>query len=115
VYKGEIWLIRLPSSDGHEQAGDRPAIIIQNDIFIQMLPMVVIIPLTSVMSAKRFPATLMIQPDEQNGLNMTSIALVFQVRSMDKRRFIRRIGCLDQQDLDRVLNLLERLTKKEIQ
>ncbi|MEK6705361.1 MAG: type II toxin-antitoxin system PemK/MazF family toxin, partial [Bdellovibrionota bacterium] len=68
-------------------------------------------PLSSVMSAKRFPATLMIQPDGQNGLNTTSIALIFQVRSLDKRRFVRKIGSLNQQDLDQVLNLLERLTQ----
>ena len=111
VNRGEIWQVRLPFADGHEQSGERPVIIIQNDVFTQSLPMIVVIPLTSAISAKRFPATLPIQPNGQNGLRVTSIALVFQVRSLDKRRFLRRIGCLDQNDMDQILNRLNKLTE----
>jgi mRNA interferase MazF len=111
VNRGEIWQVRLPFADGHEQSGERPVIIIQNDVFTQILPMVVVIPLTSAISAKRFPATLPIQPDGQNGLSIPSVALIFQVRSLDKRRFLRRIGCLDQNDMDQILKRLNKLTE----
>jgi len=110
LHKGEVWQIRLPSANGHEQSGERPAIIIQDDTFIQTLPMVVVVPLTSVLSAKRFPATLVIQPNELNGLNLTSIALIFQIRSLDKRRFIRKLGSVDQDTLNHILKILDRLT-----
>jgi len=110
LHKGEIWQVKLPPANGHEQSGDRPAIIIQDDKFIQTLPMVLVVPLTSVSLAKRFPATLVIQPDELNGLSFTSIALIFQIRSLDKRRFIRKIGSIDKNILDHVLKILDKLT-----
>jgi hypothetical protein len=29
--KGEVWRVRLPAATGHKQAGERPAVIIQNN------------------------------------------------------------------------------------
>ena len=37
-------------------------------------------PLTSKLATLRFPATVLIQPDAQNGLSVPSVALVFQMR-----------------------------------
>jgi mRNA interferase MazF len=78
MHKGEVWRVRLPFGGGREQAGERPAIVIQDDAFIQTLPLVLIVPLTGEMAASRFAGTLVIQPDSQNGLTVPSVALVFQ-------------------------------------
>jgi mRNA interferase MazF len=43
--RGEIWWVRLPPSTGHEQAGERPAIIVQDKSFVATLPTVLVIPL----------------------------------------------------------------------
>ena len=77
--QGEVWRVRLPSIPGHTQAGERPAIIVQDDSFIRSLPTVLIVPLTSTAAALRFAGTLIVQPDNQNGLTMPSVALVFQI------------------------------------
>lgn len=42
---GEIYTIEIPSSDGHEQAGPRPAIVVQAPQFENRLPTVLIVPL----------------------------------------------------------------------
>lgn len=110
MHKGEVWQVKLPFTDGREQADERPVIIIQDDTFTQVLPMILVVPLTSVIAAARFVATLNIQPNEENGLSVLSIALIFQARSLDKRRFLRRIGCIDSQTMDQVLTLLDHLT-----
>lgn len=107
--RGEIWWVRLPPSNGREQAGERPAIIVQDDAFIATLPMVLIVPLTGALNAARFPCTLVIQPDPRNGLLRPSVALVFQMRALDKRRFLRRIGELDAATLSQIWALLDNL------
>ncbi len=107
--RGEIWWVRLPPPNGHEQAGERPAIIMQDDAFIATLPMVLIVPLTGALRAARFPGTLIIQPDPSNGLLRPSVALVFQMRTLDKNRFLRRMGELDTATLTKIWTLLDSL------
>ena len=108
--KGEIWRVRIPFAPGHAQAGERPALIIQNDPFISKLPTVVIVPFTSAPGATRFDGTVLVQPDGQNGLNVPSVALVFQVRALDKHDCLYQLGTLDPKTLSQILALLQQLT-----
>jgi mRNA interferase MazF len=107
--RSEVWRVRIPYAPGHAQAGERPAIIMQADQFITSLPTVLVVPFTSAAGAARFDGTLLVQPDDQNGLNLPSVALVFQMRALDKRDFLHRLGRLDTPTFTRVLELLDRL------
>ena len=82
--KGEVWRVRLPSVPGHTQAGIRPAVLLQDDQATAGLPTVLIIPFPATQAALRFPGTLAVQPDGQNGLTVHSVALVFQLTAIDK-------------------------------
>ena len=95
----DIYTVDIPPSDGHEQSGARPAIIIQAPQYTNQLPTVLIVPLTSRLTANSFPGTFLIQADAENGLTMTSVALVFQLRAIDRRRLRRRTGRLSAADL----------------
>lgn len=108
--RGEVWRVRMPTVPGHTQAGERPAIIMQNETFGPLLPTVLIVPFTSVGRTIRFPGTLLVQPDQGNGLAVPSVALVFQLSALDKVNCLRRQGVLDPAVLDRVLTLLDQLT-----
>jgi mRNA interferase MazF len=68
------------------------------------------VPFTSNLTLTRFPATLLVHPDAQNGLTVPSVALVFQVSAIDKRDFVRPLGTLDPATLDQLFNLLDQLT-----
>lgn len=105
--KGEIWLVELPSANGHEQVGNRPVILVadtESNISI-------IIPFTSNLNAKRFLHTLEIKPTEENGLVSTSVALIFHVRVIDKKRFNKKIGDLDSLNLQKINDILKNLLK----
>ena len=91
---GDIYSVEIPPSNGHEQAGPRPAIIVQSPRFDKQLPTVLIVPLTSQLGAQIFPGTFLIHPDAENGLTMASVVLVFQLRAVDKRRLRRKLGRL---------------------
>jgi mRNA interferase MazF len=108
--KGEVWRVRLPFGPGHTQAGERPTITVQEDSFNATLPTVLVIPFTSTQAATRFPGTMVVQPDPQNGLTLPSAALVFQLSALDQRDCLRRLGVLDPTTLDQVFALFDRLT-----
>lgn len=103
-------MVSLPFSSGREQSGNRPAIVIQDAAYGQASPLVLVVPLTSQLAALRFPATVRIEPSLANGLNLPSVALVFQTRATDRSRLSRAIGRISDADLDRVLFDLARLT-----
>ena len=92
--KGDIYLLDLASSFGHEQSGFRPAIIMSQ----VNAGMVIVIPLTTNLEALRFPHTLSILPNSTNSLTQNSVALVFQLKSLDQKRIKKKIGYLGNQD-----------------
>ncbi|MBI3653558.1 MAG: type II toxin-antitoxin system PemK/MazF family toxin [Acidobacteria bacterium] len=106
---GDIYAVEIPSSNGHEQAGVRPAIIVQATAFAARLPTTLIVPLTSQFAATSFAGTFLIQPDAENQLNANSFALVFQLRAIDKRRVKRKIGKLNDADLAKLYSHLKAL------
>ena len=91
---GDIYTVEIPRSNGHEQAGTRPAIIVQGAEFSKRLPTVLVVPLTSNLAAQAFPATFSVQPNAENGLRWPSVVLVFQLRAVDKRRLGQKVGRL---------------------
>lgn len=72
---GGIYTVEIPPSEGHEQAGTRPAVIVQDPQFENQLPTVLIVPLTSQLAAQAFPGTFVVHPDSENGLATTSVCL----------------------------------------
>ena len=103
--RGDVFTVDLPAPSGragHEQVGYRPAIVVQTDVTDASLPTTMIVPLTSNLSALRFPHTFRIDPSSQNGLTRPSALLVFQLRAIDKKRLGRRIGRLEQHHLQQL-------------
>lgn len=90
--KGEIWILDIPSASGREQQGKRPAVIIAES----NTNLITVIPLTSNLNALRFNNTLKIIKSNQNKLDKNSIALIFHIQSLDKRKFIIKVGSLEK-------------------
>jgi mRNA interferase MazF len=110
VKPGDLHWVELPATSGHEQAGRRPALILQDDTLAESLPVVIVVPLTSAVAAARFPGTLRIDANPENGLQKPSVILVFQIRALDRRRLRERIGEIQPDELEKVHQLLQRLT-----
>ncbi len=111
--RSEVWRVSLPPAPGHVQAGDRPAVVVQIDAVTAAVLTVLIVPFTTSLATLRFPGTLLIQPDGQNGLTAPSVALVFQFRAIDQNNRVRKLGILDTQTLDQLLDILDRLTGRK--
>ena len=107
---GDIHWVALPAGTGHEQVGRRPAILLQDELYAGGIPLLIVIPLTGATAASRFAGTLLIEPDEQNGLRKTSVALVFQIRAIDRSIVQEKIGTVTRETLEDIYALLDRLT-----
>ncbi len=105
---GDIHWVELPEVGGREQSGRRPAIIMQDDNYAASLPTTIIIPLSSAMAALRFPGTAQVNAIESSGLRTDSIALVFQVRAIDRGRIKEMIGVVSPSEL---VDIRSELTK----
>lgn len=99
---GEIYLVEIPVSGGHEQQVVRPAIIVQIAGNIDKIPTILIVPLTTKIKASMFPFTFVVEPDSINNLTSTSVALIFQLRAIDKKRIKNRIGSLNTDDIQKL-------------
>ncbi|MBD2490066.1 type II toxin-antitoxin system PemK/MazF family toxin [Aulosira sp. FACHB-615] len=101
--------LSLPDSDKREEQGNRPAIAVQTDIAVS--PMLMIVPVTSSLGASRFPFTVRIEPSVLNGLTLLSVAMVFQMRAIDPKRIIRKIGELEPEYLVQIDGEIWRMLK----
>ena len=70
-----------------------------------------VIPMTSNIQALRFPHTIEIKPTKRNGLSTLSIALIFQMRAIDKKRVKNKIGELEDLTVKEVDKSIKKLLK----
>src|SRR5215475_1633220 len=109
VSVGDIHWVDLPAANGREQRGRRPAVVLQDDDYGGNLPVVLVVPLTTARAAMRFAGTTLIRPTAENGLRQASVALVFQLRAIDRRRIQEQIGSIGETVLREVLAELDKL------
>ena len=104
MHRGEIWLINLDPTIGAEIKKTRPAVIINIDE-IGVLPLRVIVPITSWKDKySQAPWLIQIPPSKLNGLENQSAADAFQIRSLSKERFVRRIGEIEEETLSIIID-----------
>lgn len=107
---GDVHWVDFPPRNGHVQRGHRPAIVAQDASATSRLPTILVIPLTTQLASLRFPGTVLIDPDQNNGLRRSSVALVFQLTALDQRVLGARMGQVSQAVMDAVWNALDQLT-----
>lgn len=100
VRMGDIFYALLPNGEGSEQYGLRPVLIIQNNIGNKYSPTTIIIPITSKIAKSNLPTHVILEYTK--GLSRKSLALVEQIRTIDKSRLLEKITTIDSRDLSRV-------------
>ena len=101
--RGEIWLINLDPTIGSEIQKTRPSVIVSSD-FVGKLPLKLVVPMTD---WKDYFAPnfwhICIEFTSENGLTKRSAADALQLRTVDLRRFVRRLGVLCTADLQEIV------------
>jgi mRNA interferase MazF len=99
--QGDIYLADLNPVKGHEQAGLRPVLVMQNNVLNTNLSTVIIAPLTTNPKAKGKLTTFHI-PAKKHGVERESIVLLYQIRTLDKGRLMRKVGELNNEQFSEV-------------
>jgi len=94
IKRGDIFLVNLEPIKGSEQGGMRPVLIIQNDISNKFSPVTIIAAITSKIFDKEYPTNVFLSRKDSK-LDKDSTILLNQIRTIDKKRLIRKIGSLD--------------------
>jgi mRNA interferase MazF len=64
--------------------------------------MTIVAPITSTVRFPLNPVQVLVAADPVTGLSVTSVALLSQVRAVDRRRLVKRLGGVDAQTLENV-------------
>ena len=101
VKRGDIFYADLSPVVGSEQGGVRPVLIVQNDMGNRHSPTVIAAAITSQMNKAKLPTHIELSA-EKYGLKKASVALLEQLRTLDKMRLKERIGKLEDEKMDEV-------------
>lgn len=94
--RGEIYLTALDPALGHEIKKTRPALIIQNDVSNQYSQTTIVAAITSKVNTPPYPNEAIIQPASASGLQVISTVRLDQLRTIDRKRLLKRLGKADQ-------------------
>lgn len=92
--RGDVYLARLSPTEGSEQSGGRPVIVVSRDAINRNSPVVVVVPVTDFNNKKRIYPSHVVLKRGDGGLTKDSIALAEQVRAISASRFMKHMGHL---------------------
>ena len=100
--RGDILLVNFEPAKGSEQGKIRPAIVVQSDLLNKYSTLTIVAPVTSKIYDKEYPTNVFITK-EDSGLEKDSTILLNQIRTVDKRRIIKKLSTLDKYSMSRRL------------
>ncbi len=105
ISRGDIYLANLNPYKGSEQGGKRPVIIIQNDMGNRHSPTVIVTSVTSRFFKKRALPTHV--PLDNAELEKNSLALLEQIRTIDRCRLICKVGRVTEENMAEIEKALK--------
>jgi len=106
ILRGDIRWADLNPVRGHEQAGQRPVLIVSHDVFNERSGTVIAIAMTSNEPRAGFPLTL---ESRAAGLAKRSWIKISQIRTLSVDRIGRRLARASEEELARVLDGLNEI------
>ncbi|GHV51664.1 type II toxin-antitoxin system PemK/MazF family toxin [Synergistales bacterium] len=98
VNKWDIYYCALDPVQGSEQRGKRPVLVVSNDTVNHLLPVLTVLPLSSLKQSDKIYPSEVLLPSIVTGLPKDSIAMVQQVRTVSNSRLSELAGRLDDND-----------------
>jgi mRNA interferase MazF len=110
ILRGEIRWADLNPTRGHEQAGQRPVLILSNDIFNEWSGTVIAVALTSQPQRAGFPLTLVLSAPE---LPRRSWVKISQIRTLAVERLGERLARATPEEILQVIEGLNEIIGTE--
>jgi mRNA interferase MazF len=106
ILRGEIRWADLTPTRGREQAGQRPVLILSQDVFNDRSGTVIALALTSQPQRAGFPLTLELQ---SKGLPKKSWVKISQIRTLAVERIGPRLGKVSPEELAQIIEGLNEI------
>ena len=94
IKKYDLLLVDLNPTKGSEQKGVRPCLVLQNNAANAFSGTTVVCPIST--TIKHYPHTLIVEASKKNGLKAQSRVDILQLRVIDKKRILKKLGELDE-------------------
>lgn len=99
--RGDVYLVSFNPTIGSEIKKTRPAVVVQNNVANHHSPITIVAAVSSQFKVPPYPTDVVVDPREA-GLKTKSAVLLNQIRSIDKRRLVKRLGSLKSSTMDRI-------------
>jgi mRNA interferase MazF len=106
VLRGDIVWADLDPTQGHEQSGRRPVLVLSQDVFNERSGTVIACALTSEEPRAGFPLTLELSMPK---LPKRSWVKISQIRSLSVKRLGKKLGRASVEQLDQVIEGLNEI------
>jgi mRNA interferase MazF len=106
ILRGDVVWADLNPVVGHEQAGRRPVVVLSANVFNERSGTVIAMALTSQPQRAGFPLTIELKSLK---LGKPAWVKISQVRTLSTRRLGRKLGRVDQDELDRLIEGLNEI------
>jgi len=106
--RGELYLCQFDPARGSEQAGTRPALIVERTAFSSVAAKrhVLVAAITANPKCERLPFCVRLEAGKSNGLKTTSYLNTSHIHAFSKDRLLKKMGKLtskEMEEMDRAL------------
>lgn len=101
IRRGDIYCADLAPVIGSEQGGIRPVLVIQNDIGNQHSPSIIAAVITGRLKSQHLPTHVLLSSAVCD-LPQNSMVMLEQIRTLDKTRLHRYLGCVSSEKMSEV-------------
>jgi len=103
-YKWGIFVADLNTGIGSEQRGTRPVLVISGEDFNRVMPVVTVLPITSLKEGRRVYPNEALLKAGQGELSQDSIILAHQIRTISKQRLKDSPGFINDHNVQDAIN-----------
>jgi len=106
ILRGDVIWADLNPTKGHEQAGQRPVLVLSHEVFNERSGTIIAMALTSQEQKAGYPLTFELP---MKSLPKKSWVKISQIRTLSTERLGKRIGRVTPEDLDKIIEGLNEI------
>jgi len=105
IKRFQVYLVNLDPTIGHEIKKTRPCLVISPNEMNTHIGTVIVAPMTT--KGRNYPTRIKCSFQEKRGQ-----VILDQIRTVDKRRLVKKLGTINSKAQNSVLNILQELFAK---
>ncbi len=102
IHQYEVYLINLDPTVGHEIKKTRPCLVISPNEMNETIQTIIIAPMTT--KSHTYPTRVAVKFQNKDGW-----IVLDQLRTVDRKRLIKKIGKINRKEVDLVKNVLQEM------